>query len=102
MQTVWGHNAGDYTSRPALIFTEHENSETSPIALIEEAITVTNDGYWKSKQQIDYEGMALRFVATICDNVMYVANMEIADYIISEIIQIEDLACTGNGEKGEL
>jgi protein phosphatase len=62
--------------------------------LIEEAITVTNDKlYEKSKQQADYEGMGTTFVAaTICDNVMYVANIgDSRLYVISnEIIQITE------------
>ena len=92
-----GHNAGDYASRFCVeFFTEHiRNSDiTSPIALIEEAITVTNDKlYEKSKQQADYEGMGTTFVAaTICDNVMYVANIgDSRLYVISnEIIQITE------------
>jgi protein phosphatase len=92
-----GHNAGDYASRFCVeFFTEHiKNSDiTSPIALIEEAITVTNDKlYEKSKQQADYEGMGTTFVAaTICDNVMYVANIgDSRLYVISnEIIQITE------------
>jgi len=92
-----GHNAGDYASRFCVeFFTEHiRNSDiTSPIALIEEAITVTNDKlYEKSKQQADYEGMGTTFVAaTICDNVMYVANIgDSRLYVISnEIVQITE------------
>ena len=92
-----GHNAGDYASRFCVeFFTEHiRNSDiTSPIALIEEAITVINDKlYEKSKQQADYEGMGTTFVAaTICDNVMYVANIgDSRLYVISnEIIQITE------------
>ena len=92
-----GHNAGDYASRFCVeFFTEHiRNSDiTSPIALIEEAITVINDKlYEKSKQQADYEGMGNTFVAaTICDNVMYVANIgDSRLYVISnEIIQITE------------
>ena len=92
-----GHNAGDYASRFCVeFFTEHiRNSDiTSPIALIEEAITVINDKlYEKSKQQADYEGMGTTFVAaTICDNVMYVANIgDSRLYVISnEIVQITE------------
>lgn len=75
-----GHNAGDYASRFCVeFFTEYiKNSDIeSPIALIEEAIRVTNDKlYEKAKQQSEYEGMGTTFVvATICENIMYVANI---------------------------
>ena len=75
-----GHNAGDYASRFCVeFFTEYiKNSDIeSPIALIEEAIKVTNDKlYEKSKQEPDYEGMGTTFVvATICKDEMYVANI---------------------------
>jgi protein phosphatase len=92
-----GHNAGDYASRFCVeFFTEYiKNSDLeSPIALIEEAIKVTNDKlYEKSIQQTDYEGMGTTLVvATICGNEMYVANIgDSRLYVISkEIRQITE------------
>lgn len=92
-----GHNAGDYASRFCVeFFTEHiRNSDiTSPIALIEEAILLTNRKlYEKSKQEIDYEGMGTTLVvATICEDLMYVANIgDSRLYLIGkEMIQITE------------
>lgn len=75
-----GHKAGDYASRFCVeFFTQFiKNSNiTSPIALIEEAIRVTNEElHAKSKQQEEFEGMGTTFVvATICGKEMYVANI---------------------------
>lgn len=92
-----GHNAGDYASRFCVeFFTQHiRNSEqTAPIVLIEEAIRDTNEAlYAKSKQQAEFEGMGTTFVvATIYDNIMYVANIgDSRLYVIgNEIRQITE------------
>ncbi|NLJ97083.1 MAG: Stp1/IreP family PP2C-type Ser/Thr phosphatase [Clostridiales bacterium] len=92
-----GHNAGDYASKFCVeYFTKqiNESNQTSPIVMIEEAIKDTNDKlYEKSKEQKDLEGMGTTFVvATILDNVMYVANIgDSRLYVISkEIKQITE------------
>jgi protein phosphatase len=85
-----GHNAGDYASRFCVeFFTQYiiNSDQASPIALIEEAITNTNEKlYAKSKQEEEYEGMGTTFVvATIYDNTMYVANIgDSRLYVISK------------------
>ena len=75
-----GHNAGDYASRFCVEFFKHKIEESdliSPIALIEAAITETNDILIsKAQEQTELEGMGTTFVvATIFDLVMYVANI---------------------------
>lgn len=85
-----GHNAGDYASRFCVeFFTQYiiNSDQASPIALIEEAITNTNEKlYAKSMQDEEYEGMGTTFVvATIYDNTMYVANIgDSRLYVISK------------------
>jgi protein phosphatase len=75
-----GHNAGDYASRYCVEFFRQkiEESElTSPIALIESAIKLTNEALRnKAMEQSELEGMGTTFVAaTIFDKEMYVANV---------------------------
>ena len=92
-----GHKAGDYASRFCVeFFTQHirNSSQTSPIALIEEAINATNEAVYKmSKEQVEFEGMGTTFVvATIFKNEMYVANIgDSRLYVIdSQIRQITE------------
>lgn len=92
-----GHKAGDYASRFCVeFFTQHirNSSQTSPIALIEEAINATNEAIYKmSKEQVEFEGMGTTFVvATIFKNEMYVANIgDSRLYVIdSQIRQITE------------
>lgn len=75
-----GHNAGDYASRFCVEFFAQrirEEIQTSPIALIEQAISETNDALRDiAKEQSDLEGMGTTFVvATIFGNEMLVANI---------------------------
>lgn len=75
-----GHNAGDYASRFCVeFFTQRikESDLTSPIAMIEAAITTTNENLRnKAQEQSELEGMGTTFVAaTIFDKEMYVANI---------------------------
>ena len=76
-----GHNAGDYASRFCVEFFTEQIKETkslsSPIAVIESAIRETNRILRsKANEQSELEGMGTTFVvATIIDNVMYVANI---------------------------
>lgn len=75
-----GHNAGDYASRFCVeFFTQRikESDLTSPIAMIEAAITKTNENLRsKAQEQSELEGMGTTFVAaTIFDKEMYVANI---------------------------
>lgn len=75
-----GHNAGDYASRYCVeFFTQRirESNQTSPIALIEKAISETNEALVSiSKEQSELEGMGTTFVvATIFGNEMFVSNI---------------------------
>ena len=75
-----GHNAGDYASRFCVeFFTQRikESDLSSPIAMIEAAITKTNENLRsKAQEQSELEGMGTTFVAaTIFDKEMYVANI---------------------------
>ncbi len=92
-----GHNAGDYASRFCVeFFTQRirESSQTSPIAMIEAAITETNEALRsKALEQSDFEGMGTTFVvATIFGNEMFVANIgDSRLYVIgNEIKQITE------------
>ncbi len=92
-----GHNAGDYASRYCVeFFTRRirESSRTSPIAMIETAITETNEALRsKALEQSELEGMGTTFVvATIFGNEMFVANIgDSRLYVIgNEIKQITE------------
>lgn len=75
-----GHNAGDYASRYCVeFFTQRirESNQTSPIALIEKAISETNEALLNiAREQSELEGMGTTFVvATIFGNEMFVSNI---------------------------
>ncbi len=92
-----GHNAGDYASRFCVeYFTQRirESNHTSPIAMIETAISETNEILRsKAQEQSELEGMGTTFVvATIFGNEMFVANIgDSRLYVIgNEIKQITE------------
>ena len=92
-----GHNAGDYASRFCVeFFTQRikESSHTSPITMIDAALSDTNEALRiEAAQQSDLEGMGTTFVvATIFGNEMFVANIgDSRLYVIgNEIKQITE------------
>lgn len=75
-----GHNAGDFASRFCVEeFTKqlNQSDEETPIGLIEKILRETNRQLIaKAKEQSELVGMGTTFVmATIFDNIMYVANV---------------------------
>jgi protein phosphatase len=88
-----GHNAGDYASRFCVeYFTQRvrESNQTSPIAMIETAISETNEILRsKAQEQSELEGMGTTFVvATIFGNEMFVANIgDSRLYVIGKVIK---------------
>ena len=75
-----GHKAGDYASAYTVKAIEREVEvceDKSPIKILREAITVANtEIYEKASTEADFAGMGTTcVVATICDDILYVANV---------------------------
>lgn len=75
-----GHNAGDYASKFCVEFFKNQimvSDLESPIPMIDAALNATNEGLRNiAKEQTEFEGMGTTFVvATIIENLMYVANV---------------------------
>ena len=88
-----GHNAGDYASSYTVKAIEREvmiSEYSEPVRIMKEAIECANNEiYRKAEAEADYQGMGTTaVVATIVDDIMYVANVgDSRLYIINDDIK---------------
>ncbi len=111
-----GHNAGDFASRFCVeVFTEQikQIEDKTPIGMIAQAIEYTNHLLIdKATSDEDLKGMGTTFVvATIIDNIMYVANVgDSRLYVLKDSIKqitedhslVEEMVKTGEIERNEV